>query len=217
MRDVMRLEAGAEVTVIDDANVEYRGQIKVIASDHAIVAVSETRRATVEWPEIILAVALIRGPRMDFVVEKAAELGASELVPLACKRAVVREPGSGRIDRWRRIAIAAAKQSLSARRMIIRAPVTVAELAQSAREDVLAVVCTPAGAPLGSVLRKSQSDALIVACGPEGGFEDQEMELMAAAGFEPATLGPNRLRTETAALAALSIAGGALVELSRSR
>ena len=72
---------------------------------------------------IILAAAIVKGPRMDFVVEKAAELGASELWPLVCARGLVRAPGTERLARWRRLALSAAKQSQSPAAMEVRPPI----------------------------------------------------------------------------------------------
>lgn len=213
MRDVMRLEAGAEVALLDEANVIYAGRIERFAPDHALI-VLQTGEAAEAVATLTLAVGVIKGPRMDFLVEKAAELGATALLPLLAKHAVVREPGSERIERWRRLAAAAAKQSLSPRRMIIHSPRTVAGLVRDVSKETLAVVCSPAGAALGPLVRNAGPSALTVACGPEGGFAPEEAALMRAAGFREASLGRNRLRTETAALAALSIAMGARDELA---
>jgi 16S rRNA (uracil1498-N3)-methyltransferase len=165
----------------------------------------------------MLAVGFIKGPRMDFLVEKAAELGATELIPLACNRSVVREPGPDRIERWRRLATAAAKQSLAPLRMSIRAPLSVAALVEQVPKETFALVCLPQGAALGALLRDTRPGALLLVCGPEGGFDPQEESMMREAGLRPASLGSHRLRTETAALAALSIAVGARDEIGWRR
>jgi 16S rRNA (uracil1498-N3)-methyltransferase len=209
MRDVMRLAPGAEVALLDETDAEYAGHIERFRPDHAVVVVSQAESSAVTGDTVTLAVGLIKGPRMDFLVEKAAELGATELLPLVCNRSVVREPGPDRIERWRRLATAAAKQSLARRRMTIHSPSTVAGLFEHVSKETFAVVCQPGGNPLGRFLQEARSRALLLACGPEGGFDPQEESILRAAGFRMASLGPNRLRTETAALAALSIAVGA--------
>ncbi len=214
MRDVMRLEAGAEVALLDEANVAYAGRIERFAPDHALIALQASEPQVVVEDATTLAVGLIKGPRMDFLVEKAAELGATALLPLLSQRSVVPAPGPDRIERWRRLATAAAKQSLGPRRMIIRPPLTVAGLVQDVAKETLAVVCSPAGGALGPLLRDARPSALILVCGPEGGFAPNEVALMRAAGFHEASLGRYRLRTETAALAALSIAAGVRDELT---
>ena len=147
---------------------------------------------------------------MDFTVEKAAELGASELWPLVSARGLVREPGSERIARWRRLAISAAKQSQTASAMEVRAPITVDDLIRSVPPATLTVICSQGAEPISEVIRRVRPRAILIAVGPEGDFDDDERAKAANAGFVAAGLGPNRLRSETAALAAVSIAAGLL-------
>ena len=147
---------------------------------------------------------------MDFIVEKAAELGASELWPLVCARGLVRSPGAERLARWRRLALAAAKQSQSASAMDVRAPIGIDDLIRGVPPETLAVICAQGGEPLSEVIRRAHPRAILIAIGPEGDFDDDERAKAANAGFVAAGLGPNRLRSETAALAAVSIAQGLL-------
>jgi 16S rRNA (uracil1498-N3)-methyltransferase len=215
MRDVMRLGPGGVVRLLAGDGTEFSGRIAHFESDHAVIEItgrleSEATRAT-----IILAAAIIKGPRMDFMVEKAAELGASSFWPLECVRAVVREPGHERIARWRRLALAAAKQSLAPHAMGIRPPVTVAEAAREVPKETFAVFCAEGADPLAALVRRTRPRATLIACGPEGDFDAAEYAAMHAAGFVAAGLGPNRLRSETAALAALSLVAGALDEIDK--
>ena len=147
---------------------------------------------------------------MDFVVEKAAELGASELWPIVCARGLVRLPGAERLARWRRLALAAAKQSQSAAAMEVRSPLGVDDMIRGVPPGTLAVICARGGKPLGEVIRRVLPRGILIAVGPEGDFDDEERAKAANAGFVAAGLGPNRLRSETAALAAVSIAAGLL-------
>jgi 16S rRNA (uracil1498-N3)-methyltransferase len=215
LRDVMRLGPGAAVRLIAGGGAEFDGRVAFLAADHAEIEITGIVERGAAHPGIILATALIKGPRMDFTVEKAAELGAIALWPLVCARAVVRNPGAERIARWRRLAIAAAKQSLSPHRMEIRPPLTVAEAAREVPKGTLAAVCTEGADPLGAIVRRTRPHAMLIVCGPEGDFDAGEYATMHAAGFVAAGLGPNRLRSETAALAALSLAAGALDEIER--
>src|SRR5271154_5114234 len=96
MRDVMRLRAGAAVTVLDETGVEYFGRIRRFEPGHALVEI-ENRLGHKQGRSLILAAAIIRGPRMDLMVEKAAELGASELWPLICARNRSHDPGIERL------------------------------------------------------------------------------------------------------------------------
>jgi 16S rRNA (uracil1498-N3)-methyltransferase len=214
MRDVMRLAPGDAVALFDEQGAEYAGTIRSYEARHALVAIAAATGARAESTAgLILAAAVIKGPRMDFLVEKAAELGAAELWPVLCARAVVREVGDERLARWRRLATAAAKQSLAPRATEIAAPRGLGDLIRRLDGGRLCVVLS-AGAPaLGAALRTARKRSILLLCGPEGDFTDDELAAVRAAGFVAAGLGGRRLRSETAALAALSIAAGALDEL----
>jgi 16S rRNA (uracil1498-N3)-methyltransferase len=212
MRAVLRLAAGARVSLLDPAGVEHRGAIERYERDRAVIRI-EAQSSPPPSPartRIILAAAIVKGPRMDFIVEKAAELGASELWPIVCARGLVRSPSAERIARWRRLAIAAAKQSQSASLMEVRAPIGIDDMIRGVPPGTLAVICAQDVEPLGEVIRRARPRAIFIAVGPEGDFDDDERAQTAAAGFIAAALGPNRLRSETAALAAVSIAQGLL-------
>jgi 16S rRNA (uracil1498-N3)-methyltransferase len=216
MRDVMRLLPGTEVVLFDEHGAEYAATIRAFQTRHAVVEIGAATRARAEaTSDLVLAAAVIKGPRMDFLVEKAAELGAAELWPVLCARGVAREVGGERLARWRRLATAAAKQSRAPRATEVIAPLELKDLIRRLNGGRLCVVLS-AGAPaLGAVLRQARTRALLLLCGPEGDFTDEELAAVRAAGFLPAGLGGRRLRSETAALAALSIAAGALDELVR--
>ncbi|MGC2305603.1 RsmE family RNA methyltransferase [Candidatus Binatus sp.] len=209
MRTVLRLAVDARVSLLDPAGAEHQGVIERYERDRAVIRV-ESSSPSPARSQIILAAAIIKGPRMDFLVEKAAELGASELWPLVCARGLVRSPGAERLARWARLALSAAKQSHSPVAMEVRAPVGIDDLIRSLRPGTLAVICTQGGEPLGDVIRRVHPRAILIAVGPEGDFDDAERAKLAKTGFVAAGLGPNRLRSETAALGAVSIAQGML-------
>jgi 16S rRNA (uracil1498-N3)-methyltransferase len=209
MRTVLRLAVDAHVSLLDPTGVEHRGAIERYERERAVVRIESSSAPSVR-ARIILAAAIVKGPRMDFIVEKAAELGASELWPLVCARGLVRSPGAERIARWRRLAISAAKQSQSASTMEVRPPTSVDDLIRGVPPGTLAVICAQTGEPLGEVIRRAHPRAILIAVGPEGDFDDDERAKAANAGFVAAGLGPNRLRSETAALAAVAIAQGLL-------
>jgi 16S rRNA (uracil1498-N3)-methyltransferase len=213
MRAVLRLTVNARVSLLDPAGVEHRGVIDRYERDRAVIRIeSSLSLPSLARPRIILAAAIIKGPRMDFLVEKAAELGASELWPLVCARGLVRSPGAERLARWKRLALSAAKQSQSAAAMEVRAPLAFDDLLHRVPPGALATLCAQAGAPLVNVIRRAHPSAILIAIGPEGDFDDDERARAANAGFVAAGLGPNRLRSETAALGAVSIAAGLLYD-----
>jgi 16S rRNA (uracil1498-N3)-methyltransferase len=215
LRDVMRIGLGDAVAIVAGDGTELTGRIARFGTDYAEIEIDGVVERKAARATLILATAIIKGPRMDFLIEKAAELGTSALWPLECARAVVREPGKERLARWQRLAIAAAKQSLAPRPMEIRAAISVAEAAREVPKETLAMVCVEGARPLAEVVRSARPRAMLIACGPEGDFDADEFAAMRAAGFVAVGLGPNRLRSETAALAALSLAGGALDEIER--
>jgi 16S rRNA (uracil1498-N3)-methyltransferase len=207
IRTVLRLGVDSRVSLLDPAGVEHLGVIERYERDRAVIRV-ESSSPSPTRPQIILAAAIIKGPRMDFLVEKAAELGASELWPLICARGLVRSPGAERLARWGRLALSAAKQSQSPIAMELRPPVGIDDLIRGVSAGTLAVICAQGGEPLGEVIRRVHPRAILIAVGPEGDFDDDERAKTAKAGFVEVGLGPNRLRSETAALAAVSIAAG---------
>ena len=215
MRDVARMRPGAAVRLIDDAGMAYEGTIGRFEADRAIIELAATQPSGAP-PRITLAAGIVKGARMDYLVEKAAELGASVLIPLVTERSVVREPGLERTARWRRLAAAAAKQSLAQCPMRVDEPAAFADLIRRAADGTLCVVLDEDGAPLGASIRERAPDALLMMCGPEGGFSPSELANARQAGVTTARLGQRRLRCETAALAALSVASAALDEISKA-
>jgi 16S rRNA (uracil1498-N3)-methyltransferase len=209
IRTVLRLAVDARVSLLDPSGAEHQGVIERYERDCAVIRVQSSSPSPARL-QIILAAAIIKGPRMDFLVEKAAELGASGLWPLICARGLVRAPGAERLARWSRLALSAAKQSHSPVVMEVRAPVGIDEVIRGVRPGTLAVVCAQAGEPLAEVIRRVHPRAILIAVGPEGDFDDSERAELANAGFVATGLGPNRLRSETAALGAISIAQGML-------
>lgn len=147
-----------------------------------------------------LALSLINGPRFDWAVEKAVELGASVLIPLACERTKTGEarPGTAREGRWRRLAEEARKQCGRTSEMEI-APIL--EFGQLLALPGPGFFLHPA---IGESLPPAAGSPLLV-IGPEGGFSQAEEMDFLAAGFRPWRLGATVLRAETAALAALAV------------
>lgn len=210
MRNVMRLRPGAEVALFDERGAEYAGRIRNFEARRALVEVAASPERGESEPRVILAASIIKGPRMDFLVEKAAELGAAELWPIVCERGVIRGAGSERLARWRRLATAAAKQSLAPHPIEVRTPIAIRDLIMRAGRGTLCVVLRSGARPLGAIVRETRPHELLLMCGPEGDFTEAEIAAAHDAGFIDGGLGTRRLRSETAALAALGIAADAL-------
>lgn len=215
LRDVMRLAPGASIVLMAEDGAAYAARLERFEDGAAIATLMGVVTPSRPRARMILAAAMIKGPRMDFLVEKAVELGATDLWPLITARTVVRSASAERLERWRRLADAAVKQSRGSAPMAIAPPLTAAAMTAIVPQETLAILCAQDGEPFARILRDRRPRSMLIACGPEGDFDDGERALMIAAGFVAAGLGPNRLRSETAALAALSIAAGAQDENER--
>jgi 16S rRNA (uracil1498-N3)-methyltransferase len=218
MRDVMRLRPGTEVMLCSPSGREYTGRIDSFEPNAVIVNVAATSPQPERLPpRLILAAGVIRAARMDLMIEKAGELGATEFWPLRCARSVVRDPSSERLERWRRISLAATKQSLRSRTMEVHELSDVAAMLGNVPKAGFSAICVAGAKPLGAVIRGlpdslNARPAVVLAIGPEGDFTPEELAVMREAGFIAAGIASNRLRSETAALAALSIVTGAFAE-----
>ena len=151
------------------------------------------------WWEISLYQAVPKGGRMDFVVEKATEVGATRIVPLLTDRGVV-NPRDGKVGRWRRVAEAAARQSLRSSVPEVAEPIGFEEAAPEVGEAGVLLHHDPELPPLEAVL----GPGACLFIGPEGGWSEGELLLAQEAGLSLGGLGPYRLRSETAGIIAVA-------------
>ncbi len=205
---VLRLAAGAAVTLFDGTGGEYAGRIVRVDGARVRVAVGSHRAVECEAPvRVTLAQGISSGERMDYTLQKAVELGVAVLQPLATARSVVRLTGDRaerRMEHWRQVVAGACEQCGRNTVPEVRAiAAPAAWLAGLGPVDGVARLTLAPAAPRRLSALASVSSALL-AVGPEGGFDAAERALLARAGFEAVRLGPRVLRTETAALAALA-------------
>src|SRR6267143_269838 len=205
---VLRLRVGEALTVFNGLGGEYAASIEQAHGGRVTVAIGEQRAIERESPlALTLAQGVSRGERMDLVVQKATELGVSGLVPVLTERSVVRLTAlqaDRRLNHWRAIAVAACEQSGRNRLPAIAAPVPLKDFLRGGSDGSTRLLLSPgATATLGDVPRVVT--AVTVLIGPEGGLAEAEQEAAVAAGFKPVRLGPRVLRTETAAIAALTL------------
>ena len=149
--------------------------------------------------EISLYQAVPKGGRMDLVVEKATEVGATRIVPLLTDRGAV-NPREGKVGRWRRVAEAAARQSLRLRVPEVAEPVRFEEAILEARETGVLLHNAPDLQPVEAIVRSPAS----LFIGPEGGWSEDELRRAEEAGVAFGGLGPYRLRSETAGIIAVA-------------
>jgi 16S rRNA (uracil1498-N3)-methyltransferase len=204
--NVLRMKSGEAITVVH-AGQAWRATLKVAGGEYATATILD--RATdkiAELPvEVTVLQAVPKGMKMDAVVEKVVELGAARIVPLRCARSYGGD-SEQKIERWQRIARAAAQQS---QRLVVPA-VELPLRFHDAIERFAAtshVIVAHEGAVRGSLaasLRRDANAKLAIVVGPEGSFTDDEVQLATNAGCDLASLGPTILRTETAAAAMLA-------------
>lgn len=211
---VLRLAAGDRIDLFDGRGVTASAVVREVHDGGFTAAVvSRATAAASSAGRLTLAVAAPKGPRADWLIEKCAELGVAVLRPVLFERSVV-EPGEGKIDRWRRKAVEAAKQCGAAATMAITDPTELPALLADATlpphrwfghpapdaPTIADYLCPSADSP-------TPADALVV-IGPEGGLTPAEIDRLTRAGVRPIRIADNVLRIETAAIAVASIWAG---------
>ncbi len=206
---VLRLQAGAELCLFNGDGNNYQARLLECRRGQARIELGAARFAATESPLYsVLLQGICRGSRMDLVIQKATELGVGKIVPIDCERSVVRlsqERAARRRGHWQGIAIAAAEQSGRAVVPEVCAPMTVAQAVENLPTQGLRLLLNPA-AKQGMGQAALDSDAIALLAGPEGGLTAGEIDQALSANFFSISLGPRILRTETAALVALSLA-----------
>jgi len=213
MRKVLRLEPGDRVTLFDDEGWEHEGTIRSYSDGMGEIKILNSSRPEREsLVRITLAQALGKGEKFDWVVEKATELGASAIVPFLCRRTVPKLDGAGRekkVTRWQRIALSAAKQSGRTRIPEILGVMDFSDLVRRPWPSDLKLIFWENETTQGLARlkeEKSSVGSLLLVIGPEGGFTSDEVKEATENGFRSVGMGKRILRTETAAVTALSLA-----------
>ena len=205
---VLRLGQGDALAVFDGNGGEYAARIEEFRKGAVIVAVGERSAAARESAlSLTLAQGVSRGERMDWVVQKATELGVSRIVPVLTERTVVKldaRQSERKVQHWQGIAVAACEQSGRDRIPAIEIPLTLAELLRETGDRATRVLLSPAARLRVADLARP-GGGVVVLIGPEGGLAEAEQQAALAAGFVGVRLGPRVLRTETAAVAALTL------------
>jgi len=206
---VLRLRIGDEIAVFDGSGREWSATIPAMSKSTATVALGERLESATESPlRIHLVQGISRGERMDYVVQKATELGVTRITPVLTDYGVVRlddTRAAKRREHWEGVAASACEQCGRRRPPLIDTPLPLKNWfgAKPAGADVDLVLAPGARTPLARVPAPQTKACMLI--GPEGGFSPTEYEDADVAGFEAVSLGPRILRTETAAAAALAV------------
>ena len=212
LRDSLRLRQGDVLTLADGCGTRYRVEATHVspqALDTRIIA--RQAEPTPKSSSLVLGQSLIKGDKMDWVIQKATELGVAAIVPIRSNHSIIK-PNPRRLEhqrsRWERIARDAAQQSERWTIPTIADPIDLAEICrQYASVPLKSILVERSSGPsLAAVpLPLDCHHPIVLLVGPEGGWVAEEQRLVQEQGFLPLTLGPRILRAETAAIAALSI------------
>lgn len=213
MKNVLRMKVGEKAEISDGNNLNYLCEIAAYEEERAVLAILERREADTELAsKLYLFQGLPKNDKMEFIVQKAVELGAYEVVPVATKRCVVKldaKKAAKKVERWNGIAESAAKQAGRSRIPEVTEVMTFKEALKKAEE--LDVTLIPYELAEGmeetrEIIRSIESGQSVgIFIGPEGGFEQDEVVEAVSSGAKAVTLGRRILRTETAGLTMLSI------------
>ena len=204
--DVLRKRAGGSIVIVDSAAQEFVATLDVDRGDVRARLVESIPHARAESSrEIVLAQAIPKGQKLDYVVEKATELGVTRVIPVRSSRSVA-GASENKLTRWRNLARSAAQQSGRTRIPEIDAPFDFAAIVAEIRNfDAAVFAWELAREPLRATLQAvGEARSILLIVGPEGGFSHEEAEAAIAAGAHPVSLGARILRTETAPLVLIS-------------
>ncbi len=212
IRKVLRIREGEEIAVLDGLGWEYKVKLTEIKKGHVTgEIIFKDFKSEDTKIKIVLGQGIPKGEKMDFIIQKATELGVNEIVPLKLERCIVKIPPLGgleKIKRWQRIAKESSEQSL---RRFIPSINTIYDLSQFCDKynDTDLKIVLWEGEKINGLRKflneKGEVKSISVVVGPEGGLSSEEIEIANSYGFIPIGLGQRILRTETVALSVISI------------
>ncbi len=215
---VLRLGPGDALVLFNGDGHDYPSRLLEAGKRGARAQVLDRIAPAKESPlRLTLAQGIARGEKMDWILQKATELGVSAIAPVQTERTEVKldaERADKRLQHWAGVIAAACEQSGRARLPTLAAPASLAHWAAGAGED-LKLVLDPEGELTLRELPAADSACLVV--GPEGGLSPRDLALLKAAGFRGLRLGPRVLRTETAGIAGVALLQAALGDLAGGR
>lgn len=213
IKNVLRMKIGEEIAISNGVdNREYRCQIEEYTEQAVICTLRFVKEDGVELPaRIYLFQGLPKADKMELIIQKAVELGVYEIIPVATKRCVVKldeKKAAAKVSRWQGIAEAAAKQSKRGVIPAVRDVMSMRDAVAYAHDMDVRIIPYELAKDMRRTKEVIESvkadDSVAVFIGPEGGFEENEIQEALVAGIEPVTLGRRILRTETAGLTVLS-------------
>jgi 16S rRNA (uracil1498-N3)-methyltransferase len=207
---VLRLRVQDDIAVFNGEDGEATATIVAITkSKVSLIVRNKIETNTESSLKVHLVQGISRGERMDFVVQKATELGVKRITPVLTEYGVVKlsaDRGAKRQEHWQKVAISACEQSGRIRPPLVEAPITMKDWfgQRTDKADTDLILQPGAATSLAAIDTPKTKVCLLI--GPEGGFSQTEYEDAAISGFQAVSLGPRVLRTETAAVAAIAVA-----------
>ncbi len=210
MEKSLRMKVGESVTLVTPSGMEHHSEISQFTPSGVEVRVISKNQTLQEADiRVTLYQCLLKGDKMDFVIQKAVELGVTEIVPVVSSRCVSRPDDKSirkKVERWQKIALSAAQQSMRGRVPEVTPVLNFAEAVKSAAEKSRGVIFYEGGGEsLRDLVKEDKKEDISIFIGSEGGFDLSEVQFAKEHGVVPATLGKRILRAETAPLAALSV------------
>jgi 16S rRNA (uracil1498-N3)-methyltransferase len=206
---VLRLRVGDVLEVFDGQGRRAEAEIASVAKHQVALRLKQESFSVATFPALTLVQAVPKGKTFEWILEKAVELGVTEVIPLVTRHTVVQydaEDAPKKMAKWQRVAMEACKQCGQDHLPRVHAPVTWSSWIQSPHQGLCIIASLADGA--GSLRSLLEAEGAVphatILIGPEGDFSDKETAKALAAGFRPVTLGQIILRAETAAIFALS-------------
>ena len=203
LNKVLRFPVGKNITVFNGDGFDYKALVQGAKKTTSLQIISKARNNSESKLDLTLAQGIAKGEKMDFLIQKAVELGVTRIIPMKLERCVVRlseEKVQKKIDHWQKIANHACEQSGRSVIVSVSDPVTLEELLEEKGHNGF-VLHHRAQIGLSQVQETSNATILI---GPEGGLTEKEVSDSEFAGYQSVHIGKRVLRTETASLAAIA-------------
>lgn len=212
IKDVLRLKYKDKIEIVS-GNKTYLCEILEIKPDNIILLILDSFQGKNEPPvHIVLYQGIAKGDKMDFIIQKSTEIGVKEIYPVITNRTIVKIKGrkkeQKKIERWRSISEEAAKQSKRDAIPIVNNVISYDEMVNilKGEENIIIPYEAEGNNTLKETLKNTKNGKIHIIIGPEGGFEEEEIDTIRSIGGKSVTLGPRIFRTETAGLVVMSIA-----------
>ncbi len=206
LAQVLRIQSGETITVFDGLGNFAEARVLSVSKQRVDLMLELAESKPIPLPEITLAQAIPKGKNMDWIVQKAVELGVSKIQPLVTRNTIV-SPGDDKAGKWRRTALEACKQCAQFTIPVIADPVSFDTWIKFNEPSELKIIASLAENPRNfreTLAAHPEIESVTILIGPEGDFTSKEIDASLEAGFIPVTLGDLVLRVETATLFCLS-------------